>query len=136
MVTERLFSTSIGRSEKLPRDAQEFGHPRIVDRDMVAIGDDPQLRPGDRPIHLDRDRDRKKFVAIAVDDQGARLDCRELGRSEIHILMAVLEAAELAEQITDLPSLREAHLPNIVNTSLGKASAFDPRIIARACSGK
>src|SRR5687767_821616 len=71
-------------------------------RDVVAPGNDPQCGVRNRPVHPDRNIHREELVPVSVYDQRACSDGAKEGRGEVHIVIGIPEAGELARQLPDL----------------------------------
>ena len=86
------------------------------DRTVPAAGNDPELRAGNRAVHLQRQLHWIERIAIAVDDQRASADRREVRRREVHVGITVPEPARDREQRLNL--LIAASVPLALDSAL------------------
>src|SRR6266705_1653490 len=96
---------------------------------MPAVGDDPKVCARNRGVHFHCQIDGIKRIPIAMHNQGAGCNSRQVRRREVHVIIAVPECLRLLPYRTDLliaPFMPLPHLlPFLVGSSLRSHLAHD-----------
>src|SRR5579864_1545741 len=93
---------------------------------MTGVGDNPKagLRDGFR--HLDRDFYRIERIMVALDNERTGFDGREVGRSEVQVVVAIGEAPRTGEYGPDLLIASGMATTKDLPVSLGQAVRILP----------
>src|SRR5262249_15840552 len=89
-------------SQKRQRKLLKLFGLRLEDRHAPSVLADPQVGVWNRPVGLHRNGYGEEPITIAVHYECPGSNGVQKGLGEVHVVIAVLEAVELPDEITDL----------------------------------